>query len=619
MVSRDCRAWKTSTASASPGAIGPDVDRAAVGQHGVELPPGRVAGHLGWVRRRRFGREGHGPSLGPDRRTTRGLPCDDGRVPVTGNRGNRERHHDRRQRGHPGPARRRRRRPPPHLPAVRGDVRARDHRVADGTVGAHPRRSRQRVQPAASSAPRARRLHQLHEDPDRLRAPRRSAGATIRPRPRGRRSRGTRPSPRSSRGPHAASSTQPRPRRGGHLPRQPERRTPWPADALQRAPWLKALGSTQPVLGLARSTRCPSTCRAGCLFGNPLLIPVPDLDRTDYLLMLGANPCESNGSLCTAPDFPGRLKAIQARGGKVVVVDPRRTQDRRGRRRARGRSAPAPTPTCWSPWPTCCSPRTSSTSATLAATRRRRRRAAGRWSRRSPPRRSRPITGIDADTIRRLARELAAAPQRGASTGASAPTPVDFGTLASWAVDVLNVLTGNLDRPGGAMFPLPAHEPRHQARAGPGLRHRAAPQPGQGPPRGAAASCPSPPWPTRSRPRARARSARSSPSPATRSMSTPNAGRLDAALGSLDFMVSVDIYLNETTRHANVILPPPSPLERSDYAPRLLRPGRAQRRQLVAAAVRQPTARGAPGPRPAGADRSAARAPTPTRRSSTTC
>ncbi|MEI4405940.1 hypothetical protein, partial [Streptococcus agalactiae] len=62
------------------------------------------------------------------------------------------------------------------------------------------------------------------------------------------------------------------------------------------------------------------------MFGDPLAIPVPDLDRTDYLLMLGANPLESNGSLCTAPDFPGRLKALRARGGRLVVVDPRRTR-----------------------------------------------------------------------------------------------------------------------------------------------------------------------------------------------------------------------------------------------------------------------------------------------------
>ena len=193
------------------------------------------------------------------------------------------------------------------------------------------------------------------------------------------------------------------------------------------------------------------------MFGDPLTIPVPDLDRTDHLLMLGANPLESNGSLCSAPDFPGRLKAIRARGGKVVVVDPRRTRTaaladehlfiRPGTDAfllmalvhtlfAEELTSP---PSTWrdasTAWTTCApSPSTS------------------------PPSGSRDVTGVPAETIRRTARELAAA-GRAAVYGRIGTCTQAYGTLNSWLVDALNVLTGNLDRPGGAMFPRPAHAP----------------------------------------------------------------------------------------------------------------------------------------------------------------
>src|ERR1043166_1532428 len=96
------------------------------------------------------------------------------------------------------------------------------------------------------------------------------------------------------------------------------------AGGLYLTPLLKALG-TRAIFSASTVDQMPKHVSCGYLFGNPLTIPVPDLDRTDLLLILGANPWESNGSLATAPDFRGRLKAIQARGGRFVVVDPRRT------------------------------------------------------------------------------------------------------------------------------------------------------------------------------------------------------------------------------------------------------------------------------------------------------
>ena len=177
-----------------------------------------------------------------------------------------------------------------------------------------------------------------------------------------------------------------------------------------------------------------------------------------------------------------------------------------------------------------------------------------------------PVCGIDADTIRRIARELAAA-QRAAVYGRIGTCTQEFGSLASWLVDVLNLLTGNLDRPGGAMFPMAAAGHANAAGA-----------PGRG--RGFTAGR----WGSRVRgldevfgelPAACLAEEIQTPGEGqvralitvsgNPAVSTPNSGRLDAALAELDFMISVDVYINETTRHADVILPAPSPLRRSHY------------------------------------------------------
>lgn len=323
---------------------------------------------------------------------------------------------------------------------------------------------------------------------------------------------------------------------------------------------VRALG-TRNVFSASTVDQMPKHVSSGLLFGGPLLIPVPDLDRTDHLLMLGANPLESNGSLCTAPDFPGRLRAIRARGGKVVVVDPRRTRTaeeadehvavRPGTDAhlllamaqvlvAEGLAAPGRLASC-----------TTGLDGVAAA-------VAG-----FTPEAVEAFCGVDAGTIRRLARELAAAPTA-AVYGRIGTHTVAFGTLAAWAVDLLNVLTGNLDRPGGAMFPTAAHERVRPPGPGRGYRtgrHRSRVKgypevngelpvatladeietPGEGQVRALVTVAGNP------------------------VVSTPDAGRLDAALASLEAMVSVDIYRNETTRHADVILPPPSALERSEY------------------------------------------------------
>ena len=209
----------------------------------------------------------------------------------------------------------------------------------------------------------------------------------------------------------------------------------------------------------------PKHVACGLVFGHPLAIPVPDIDRTDYLLLLGANPLESNGSLATAPDWPGRLEAIRSRGGRVVVVDPRRT------RTAEKADLHVPI-------------RPGTDAALLAGIAHALfedgladlgslaplvdgvdevRAAVAEFT----PERVASFTGVPAETDSALARDLAAAPTA-VVYGRIGTHTTAFGTLAAWLVDVLNALTGNLDRPGGAMFPHPAHEKeRRRTRAVP--------------------------------------------------------------------------------------------------------------------------------------------------------
>jgi anaerobic selenocysteine-containing dehydrogenase len=325
-------------------------------------------------------------------------------------------------------------------------------------------------------------------------------------------------------------------------------------------PLVKALG-TRNVFSASTVDQMPKHVSAGLMFGNALTIPVPDLDRTDHLLVLGANPWESNGSLCTAPDFPGRIEAIRARGGRVVVVDPRRTRtaehaDEHVRIRpgtdamllvamanvllAEGLADPGPA----GEWMEGL----DDLAAALAPF--------------TPQAVSAP-TGVDAGTIARLARDIAAAPSA-AVYGRIGTTTVEFGTIASWAVDVLNALTGNLDRPGGAMWPSPAHV---KARSAPGGRgyslgrwsSRASGRPEANGELPVAVLAEEILTPGKGRVRALVTVA------GNPVLSTPQSARLDAALAELDFMVCVDPALNETTRHADVILPPPSQLSKSQY------------------------------------------------------
>jgi anaerobic selenocysteine-containing dehydrogenase len=323
-------------------------------------------------------------------------------------------------------------------------------------------------------------------------------------------------------------------------------------------PLIKSLG-TQNIFSASTVDQMPKHVSSGYMFGHPLNIPVPDLDRTDYLLMLGANPYESNGSLCTAPDFPGRLDAIKARGGKVVVVDPRRTKTAANASQwiairpgtdaafllALVNVVMAEGPVDLGP----AAPYIEGVDQLRALVQP------------FTPEGVAGFTGVPAAVIRQIAGELAAAPAA-AVYGRIGTHTVSFGTLSSWAVDVLNAVTGNLDRPGGAMFAYPAHL---------GVRRRGR-------------SFSTGRWQSRVRglpevlgelPVATMADEIETPGDGqirflitvagNPILTTPDSGRLDTAMGGLDFMVSVDPYLNETSRRADVVLPPPSALERSHY------------------------------------------------------
>jgi anaerobic selenocysteine-containing dehydrogenase len=326
----------------------------------------------------------------------------------------------------------------------------------------------------------------------------------------------------------------------------------------------KALG-TRNLFSASTVDQWPKQLAAGLMFGSATTVPVPDVDRTMHMLVLGANPLASNGSLMTAPDMRGRLRKLRARGGKLVVIDPRRSRTAEAADEHHFIRPGTDAQLLFALVNVLFDEALVDPSERIAAITSRVEHVQALAAPFTPEAVA-PITGIAADEIRRMARELAQA-ERAVVYGRIGTCTQAFGTLASWLVDVLNLLTGNLDRDGGAMFPLAAAGQANTSGTpgrGRGIRTgrwysrvRQLPEvlgelpavclaeeidtPGEGRIRALITICGNP------------------------ALSTPNSDRLSAALDELDFMVSVDIYVNETTRHADVILPGPSPLRRSHY------------------------------------------------------
>jgi anaerobic selenocysteine-containing dehydrogenase len=327
---------------------------------------------------------------------------------------------------------------------------------------------------------------------------------------------------------------------------------------------LKAL-ATRNAYSASTVDQFPKQMASALMFGTGTSVPVPDVDRTQHLLILGANPLASNGSLMTAPDMRGRLRALRERGGKLVVLDPRRSRTAEVadehhfiRPGTDAHLLFALVHVLFAEDLARPGARLSSICEGLEAVRA--------LAEPFTPEAVSARCGIEPATIRRIARELAAA-ERAAVYGRIGTCTQEFGALASWLVDVVNLLTGNLDREGGAMFPMGA--------AG---HSNAAGSPGRG--RGQRFGR----WHSRVRglpelfgelPAACLAEEIETPGDGqvralitiggNPVLSTPNSARLDGALSRLELMVSLDVYVNETTRHADVILPAPSPLRRSHY------------------------------------------------------
>ncbi|WP_280155243.1 molybdopterin oxidoreductase family protein [Piscinibacter sp. XHJ-5] len=326
---------------------------------------------------------------------------------------------------------------------------------------------------------------------------------------------------------------------------------------------IRALG-TQSLFTASTLDQMPKQLACGLMYGSWFSVAVPDIERCDFLLMLGANPMASNGSLWTVPDFRGKAKAMRARGGQLVVIDPRRSETaevadahhfiRPGSDAffllgmvhtlfdenlvKLGRLAE----------------HVEGVDAMQAAVKE------------FTPERVAARCGIPAPTIRELARQLART-ERAAVYGRIGTCVQSFGTLNSWLVDVLNLLTGHLDEPGCAMFAKAAAFAANTAGApgtGRGVvtgrwksRVSGAPEVYGELPMNCLAEEIETPGPGQVKALITIAS-----NPV---LSAPNGPRLAAALDQLQFMVSLDIYLNETSRHADVILPGVSPLQDSHY------------------------------------------------------
>jgi len=325
----------------------------------------------------------------------------------------------------------------------------------------------------------------------------------------------------------------------------------------------RALGSKN-VFSASTLDQMPKHLSCGLMFGEFLSIPVPDIERTDFLLMLGANPMVSNGSLWTVPNFRDKAKALRARGGKLVVVDPRRTETAKV---AGEHIFIRPSGDVFF----LLGMAHTLFAENLVRLNRLAEHVAGveameRAVAAFSPEKVSGRCGIPAETIRRLARTLAAA-KRAVVYGRVGTCTQEYGTLCNWLIDVLNILTGHFDEPGGAMFPRAAAlQANTMGKPGSGKgivtgrrksRVSGAPEVlGEFP-----MSCLAEEIQTPGEGQVKALITVSS-NPA---LSSPNGGRLAEAMEQLEFMVSLDIYVNETARHADVILPGTSPLEDSHY------------------------------------------------------
>jgi len=325
-------------------------------------------------------------------------------------------------------------------------------------------------------------------------------------------------------------------------------------------PFMKSLGTIN-RFSSASTDQMPHHVAANFMLGAGMLIPVPDIDRTDFMLIIGGNPVVSNGSMMTAPNVIGRMKAIQKRGGKVVVIDPRCT---RTAKIADQHLFIRPEKDALLLF--------SMINCVFAAKKTNLRHLASmvegleeleEIAQNYTPETVAEFVGIEANAIRTLADDMMTADSAVCYSRMGASTQT-FGGLCQWLTNVLNIITGNFDRAGGAMFPQPAfdmirnHKKGHKSSFGQyHSRVRKLPffngefpvatladeilTQGEGQIKSLITIAGNP------------------------VLSAPSGDKLADAFDTLDYMVSVDIYLNETTKHANIILPGTTGVENSHF------------------------------------------------------
>jgi len=321
---------------------------------------------------------------------------------------------------------------------------------------------------------------------------------------------------------------------------------------------LKSL-KTQNNFSATSTDQLPHHFAAWTMFGHPLLMPIPDVDRTGYFLIFGANPLASNGSLMTAPDIINRLENIKKRDGKIVLIDPRKTETARV---ASEHFFIKPSGDVF----LLLAIIHTLFAENLVNLERLADFTDGVETLRDvsadyAPETVEKLTGISAFEIRRIAVEFGAA-KSAVCYGRMGVSVQKFGSLCHWLINSINILTGNFDRAGGAMFTAPAFDllaaaknanifnrwqsrvrqlPEFMGELAVAVLSEEITTDGEGQIKALITSCGNP------------------------VLSTPNGSALEKALKKLEFMVSIDIYINETTKNADIILPPATGLETSHY------------------------------------------------------
>lgn len=312
--------------------------------------------------------------------------------------------------------------------------------------------------------------------------------------------------------------------------------------------FLRALG-TRNRFSATSADQLPHHFAAWQMFGHPLLLPIPDIDHTDFMLIIGANPLASNGSLMTVPDVANRLKAIQKRGGKFIVIDPRRTET------AKIADQHIFIKPATDVFLLLSLVHEITKQINLSDDAKKLQELAQFYS----PEMVAKITGIEASQIKSLASDLVMF-NKSVVYGRMGVSVQAFGGVCQWLINCINILTGNMDSVGGAMFPQPAFDLLGRAKKGENYFNRFQ-----------SAVRKLPEFDGELPVSAMAEDILAGGIKAMLTvcgnpvLSTSNGTQLDTALESLDYMVSVDIFINETTKHANIILPPTTGLEVAHY------------------------------------------------------